>query len=550
MKKLTRPLAVIDFETDPFLFGRTPKPFCVEFLSDDECASFWGDDCADQLVRYLEKLPKEYMIYAHNGGRFDFHFLLKYLDNPITIINGRIVECRMFGHVLRDSFAIIPAPLRDYKKDKTDYKTFERGRREKHKAAILEYLHSDCVHLLELVWAFVEQFGPRLTIGSTSIKELIKLHPFERLNERQDAYFRPWYFGGRVQAFRSGLLPGPWEYADVNSMYPDRMANDLHPIGAAFEVGEELPDNFDEPFFAKIIGVQRTDVAPFPVRVEGGGLNWRAAGRQVFSVTSHELKAALEHDLIKIERVLEVARPQKFGNFAAFVNHWAERKITAEKAGDITGKMFAKFISNSAYGKTGQDPRHYKDYVLHRDFGREGELVAKRYEPCTDFGEFEVWQRQAKVHHKAFYNVSIAASITGAARAKLLRGLLAAEDPIYCDTDSIICKKFNGEIDPHKLGAWKIEARARKAVVCGKKLYALYDDARSDPIKLASKGGKITLSDLLSIARGKKNPDGTTGVLYEPQAPTFSLRADPRFTRRRFNMTAELPAPEWSDPEF
>src|SRR3984885_1724286 len=183
MGRKSSKVGVIDFETDPFLYNRVPKPFCVEFYSDTITEQFWGDDCADRLADFLERLPDKYLIYAHNGGKFDFHFLHKYIDNPALIIKGRITECHLFQHRLRDSFSIIPVPLRDF--DKADsgkleisYVKMEREAREFHKDEILNYLHRDCTVLHSRVSAFVDKYGPRMTIGGTAQRELKKEHAF------------------------------------------------------------------------------------------------------------------------------------------------------------------------------------------------------------------------------------------------------------------------------------------------------------------------------------------------------------------------------------
>ena len=76
-KKKEKPqtrIAVIDFETDPFLYDRVPEPFSAGFYDGETYIDFWGDDCADQLICYLESRKDNLIIYAHNGGKFDFYY--------------------------------------------------------------------------------------------------------------------------------------------------------------------------------------------------------------------------------------------------------------------------------------------------------------------------------------------------------------------------------------------------------------------------------------------------------------------------------------------
>jgi hypothetical protein len=214
-KRAKRKLAVLDFETDPFKYGRVPVPFSVEVWDGSNSYVFWGNDCVEQLLAYLDE-AEPLLIYAHNGGKFDFHFLHSEIDNPALIIKSRIVKAKLGKHELRDSFAILPVPLRNYGKKEIDYEKMERGQREKHKEEILSYLHQDCVVLYDLVKAFIERFGLRMTIGGTAIREIRRFHPFPICGSAHDKQFRPFYYGGRVQCFDSGELRGPWKMYDVN----------------------------------------------------------------------------------------------------------------------------------------------------------------------------------------------------------------------------------------------------------------------------------------------------------------------------------------------
>lgn len=541
-KKKKRKIGVIDFETDPFLAGRVPKPFCVEFLSDEIEQQFWGDDCVLQLVNFLDGIADPHLIYAHNGGKFDFHFLLEYIDNPALIIKSRIVECRLLQHTLRDSFAILPVPLKVYGKKEIDYAKMERPVRERHKPEILEYLHSDCRYLLDLVNAFVERFGPRMTIGGTAMRELRKRHEFRKMGADHDGYFRPFYFGGRVQTFASGILKGPWTLVDRNSMYPAAMKEKLHPVNGLYDIRQRLPDNFDMPFFAEITARNR-NALPMIVERDGEKSLSFTQERGRFHACSHEIEIALKHGLIDIEEVHNVYISRDAISFGEFVDEFYERKRLAKEAEDKITELFEKLILNSAYGRTGINPHNFMDWKIHRDFGNEAALEAEGYTHESDYEVIELWAKAAEVQDNQFCDVAIAASITSAARANLLENLQLAEHPIYCDTDSIVCRKFHGETDPYILGAWDVELVRRNMAIAGKKLYALYDTVeagvkdRPNPkdnpngAKVSSKGGNLSLEEIIAVASGQE-------VYQERDAPTFSLKRQPTFVGRTFKMTA------------
>jgi hypothetical protein len=108
----------------------------------DTYVDFWGDDCVEQFFAYLATLEERYIIYAHNGGKFDFFFFLKFLaaNTSPRIINGRLVQVIFGKQEFRDSYAIVDIPLSKFQKDEIDYAKFQRHCREQNKEEIRRYL--------------------------------------------------------------------------------------------------------------------------------------------------------------------------------------------------------------------------------------------------------------------------------------------------------------------------------------------------------------------------------------------------------------------------
>lgn len=552
MKKNKEPkevlIAVIDCETDPFKYSRVPAPFAIEFYSDKYTEVFWGDDCISRCMTWLEKLEEEYIIFAHNGGKFDFHFMHEYIDNPLFIIKSRIIRAALFHHTLADSYAILPVPLRDYAKDTFDYKKMERHKRNRHKKEILEYLHHDCVYLFQLVSKFVEQFGIKKTIGSTAMASIKSMYEFAKLTEHGDEYFRQFYFGGRVQCIKSGILQGPWKLYDVNSMYPYVMKEYKHPVNCQFEITDEMPDNFDMPFFMKFDGINR-GALPMKTKAmaEEDTLDFTVK-EGTFYACSHEIQVGLELGLIEIKNVHECYISTETINFAEYVDTHYAAKVEAEQNGDKAGRLFAKLLLNSGYGKFGQNPDNFREYFLNRDFGDDERLREEGWElECDDFTAFELWSKPVPKKDNAYFDVSIAASITSAARACLLRGLYHSVDPIYCDTDCVIARDIRTEgtgilLDQTALGAWKLEKEAEFIAIAGKKLYALYDqkERKLKEIKRVSKGGTLTLAQIRTLAKGYT-------VETKLSAPVFSIKKQPTFLSRRFAKTVDADFEGWHE---
>lgn len=524
-------VAVLDFETDPFLYGRVPEPFACGVLWRGIYADFYGKECAQKAVDYLHSITVPLIVYAHNGGKFDFFFLWKALDNPIKIVNGRIIKARLGIHELRDSWAILPFALARYKKTEIDYAKFEPEMREQHRTEILNYLHDDCCDLMELCEAFVKRFGFRLTIAGTAMRELNSIHEQESCNENHDTRFRPFYFGGRVECFESGVVSDDFKVYDVNSMYPSVMRNCDHPIGAKYltlknprlDMNGWIEGYENCMFFATVEGL---NFGALPSRNERtGGLSFGLL-HGMFETTSHELRTAIDLGKFKVDRVLTALIPLTVQRFDEFVDTFSGEKIAAKKAGDKIGEIFAKLIQNSAYGKFGQDPSEFKEYFIcirgvHSSPGEPWEL-----EESTD--RWSIWSKPSP--QKRFYDVAIAASVTSAARAVLMRAIANANRPVYCDTDSIVCKGLtNVNLDEYELGAWKLEAIGDRMAIAGKKLYALFNG--DSPVKWASKGTKLSPGEILKVAQGED-------VLWQSDAPNFSLKRATKFVARVSKKTA------------
>jgi len=535
-----RVIAVIDFETDPFLHGRPVAPFAWGFYDGEKYEGQWHNDatkCVKSLLKFLREYHRPLLIYAHNGGKFDFMFFIEQLENPLKIINGRIVEARLGEHVLRDSYAIFPDSLSTYKKDDIDYRKMERDVRHKHKVEIMDYLRKDCEYLHNIVSYFVKRFGPKLTIGATAIGLLRELCPFPRTTESHDTAMRPYYFGGRCEAFESGIIHGDFKIIDVNSMYPDVMRNRLHPLGMGYtRYDRESFDFFGEDlYFIKFDG---TNNGALPTRTKTG-LDFNVSCG-TFWACSHEIKVALFHGLITIDHVHEILVPDQVTDFSAYVDKFIDEKIQAKKEGDKLKELFAKRLLNSAYGKTGQNPENHGDY-----------MIVKRGEVCPRLTEFDlddngelmtgpIWELYEKHHDfniystptktKQYYDVAIAASITSAARAKLLDAKMQVVRPIYCDTDSLICEDVgNLQIDDFKLGAWAVEARPKLLAIAGKKLYAAFhDDGRNNVkfLKGANKGVQMHPSEIVDVCEGKQ-------ITCHRDAPNIKISGEQIFTTRK-----------------
>ncbi|AUR81552.1 DNA polymerase type B [Vibrio phage 1.069.O._10N.286.49.F11] len=528
-RRLLENIGAADCETDPFKYGRIPKPFIWGLYINEQYYEF------EKTIDFINFVrDEEWTIYAHNGGKFDWHFVLQECEikPSVKIIAGRIAEFQIGKCTFRDSYNILPIPLAAYQKDEIDYALFEKETRYEPETwkAIRAYLKSDCVYLHELVTAFVSEYGFNITLASTALKVFNQMSNLKtpRTNLNYFERISPYYFGGRVQAFKTGTFEKDFYYVDINSAYPYAMMYD-HAYGNKRTKSRHLPDEKDVKIF---VTLKCKSNGHFPVRLENGSLSFPDDGNiYEFKVTGHEYYAAEELGLLEDVEIIEVLTFEDSICFANYVEHFYVMKEQATIEKDEAKRLFAKLFMNSLYGKYATNPTKYKQYSMQSvHTAEEFENFNPDYVCATEIGDNLLYERDLYDDELKFLNVATAASITGYVRAFMMRALCSVDTPYYCDTDSIICEGLGDlEIDATKLGAWDIEGEASFCAIAGKKLYSMV--LKDGKTKTASKGARLTHDELVEVAQGGE-------VVWKSDAPTFSISRGIRFNERKIRKTA------------
>lgn len=534
-------IATIDLETDPFQAGRVPRPFAAGYYDGKEFRSFWGADCVQQLVRFLLDLKEPKLIYAHNGGHFDFHWFLPWVSQSARtfFIKTRLAAWHLGPHELRDSFCILPAALGKMgNKRSIDMARLEAGERDRHRLEIVRYMRTDCTELHALVSGFVREFGAKYTAAGAALRELKKLHPYKRMSRANDEIIREgWFHGARVECFQSaGVYPGPWRVFDVNSMYPYVMAYMRHPISHRFYVGRRVTS---QTAFLTVEcrstgwcgGYDEEDEFCFP---DDGEL-------RRFNVTIHEYRTARKLGLLRACKVIETIDFPLWGDFREFVETYYGKRNAAREAGDLVMVAVYKVLLNAAYGRTGIDPAQFHATMMtHRDKRPPAVDPPWQLVEENEAAGIRIWQRPLDHERdelwRKYENVAIAASITGAARAVLLEAKVRASEPAYCDTDSLICRSLPADmLDASRLGAWKEEPGGDRLAIAGKKTYALIDRANR-LVKYGCKGVALYPGTEWSVISKAARGIATT---IARDAPTFSRSGEVSWMKRTISPTAK-----------
>lgn len=552
--------------------GRVPEPF-VWGLYNGFTEEYHEFKTLDELADFM--YAKKTVVYAHNGGRFDWHFARDRInsDENIMMIAGRIAKFKIGECEYRDSMNVFQQTrLKDFgNKLEIDYNLMEEWHRNDPNviAEISRYLRVDVVDLWNQLYRYFESYGRGLTQAGASMRLWSKMSNYKppRQTKEQFKRYKPYYYGGRVECFRTGVFEEDFITVDMNSAYPKAMM-EKHPFSPAGVMDTHLPT--DEGEIARsLITLKCASEGAFPARLDTGELVFpRDEVIRRYHVTGHEFLAALEFDAIRHIEIEEVHTFPFSIDFAEYIQHFYEQRKLAKQRGDLAQNIFAKLFMNSLYGKFGSNPGgcHYMDednpadgyqeYVIATDesIARWTAEGYRRYKP---WGDRNLMMRPLPEEKHHYYNVATAASITGFQRAALFRAGRTCRGLIYKDTDSITARDVSGLKLGNELGEWKVELTGKRFAVAGKKNYTMQSaddtltkyhayDSRDDgtgPWKLASKGSRLTPEEMIRVASGKEHycevcRSVHVGVCYRPQSPTFSIARDrPKFIDRKIRLS-------------
>jgi Vibrio phage DNA polymerase len=558
-KKRQLAIGTIDCETDPFEPGLIVQPFIWGIYLWD--GTYYEFGTVQEVVNFVA--DKQLVLYAHNGGKFDYHFLADYIesDEPISVIAGRVARFKIGKCEFRDSLNLFgQTKLADFSKKEIDYRKLRTDVREQHMPEIREYLRYDCESLFRLVSEFIENYGMQFTQAGAAMRYWKKkFAPHQFVPSSSGAFydrFAPFYYGGRVQCFAAGHSRQAFKVVDINSAYPramlDRHAYDTSPITVS-----RLPK--PELIAQSLIELDAVSKGALPLRAEDGSLFFpedeKTARR--YHITGWEYLAGMETGTLFPQKIHAV---HLFGNpvdFGGYVKHFYQQRKDAKAAGDKAQDIFAKIFMNGLYGKFAANPTKYQEFVLSEPDSQAYEAwLAAGYEDQGEWGRRAMMIRPLPPSKHRYYNIVTGASITGWVRAFLWRSLLKVENPLYCDTDSIAASDV-GDLDlGAELGQWKVEAECDEYAIFGKKGYAFHLKGKDRPLhvkrqmplsatdaqratwkedlkcwKLACKGSDLTPQEIIRAATGET-------VTNFAQVPNYSIhRREVAFINRDVRRT-------------
>lgn len=456
----------------------------------------------NQYIEYLLSQIDKPIVYAHNGGAYDFLFIMDYIkDNPkikvskFVLINGKIISFKIKFNgksiTFKDSYAILPSSLYNltksfdvkHKKLRLDYELGIKDNR------FNEYFRNDLIGLYEVL--IESGLTHKLTIASNSINifknEYYKYGTFSRNSDKIDNFFRLAYKGGRVELIKTygeGLY-----YYDINSLYPYVMQQYQYPLIQRnnYELTKEYIPNICGIYECNV----KLDYIYIPL------LHTTLNNKMIYPYgtfkgyyTNREIEKAL-----KLGYEIEVIKGYTFNNTEYIFKDYVDYYYNIKKNNEGSKKEIAKLLLNSLYGKFGQK-RNMIKYSINPIKN------IKNNEFLTIFNNMGISKTKSYNFYSNFLHSEISALITANARLKLYELIERAgmNNVYYYDTDSIITSyQLNTSAN---LGDIKKVANIDEFIGISAKLYAYKN---KDGIHITAKGFNISelkYNDFLDAHKG------------------------------------------------
>jgi hypothetical protein len=486
---------------------------------DGETYQYFGT--LKRFIKFIinNETPKD--IYAHNGGKFDFMFILKELvKHPEIQIVSIIprgssllsIEIRIGDRkvIFRDSLALLSFSLKKLteafevpvKKGEWDHSTTQKITPE-----LVEYNKSDCIGLWQVLHKFwdqdiIKKAGPANTIAGQALKvfQTFIETDHDACSKTVDHFVRKAYFGGRTEIFKPihNTKQKLYEY-DINSMYPYVMKAQEYPVGKGIFTFQEIPNK---------LGVYEAEVlCPQSLHVPVLGILYNGkycfpAGRFKGRWTSCELELARSKGYeVKILRGVYWEKSAKI--FEGYVDTLYSLRQQATK-GSVQD-IVCKLLLNSLYGR----------FALNTD--RENitldmKEATKEY-LTLKFGnvDIELFKKEVKLDTWTYSPWSV--FVTSYARIHLY-GFLDT-DLCYTDTDSLFTTQIKETST--ELGGLKLENEYASAVFLLPKTYSLEGAKR----KIAMKGFERNLMNQVSHDDFVQFFEGELKMLSVKRGPKF-----------------------------
>ena len=426
-----------------------------------------------------------YMIYSHNGGKFDLIGLYEnyLIDDRFEVLmnDGRFIYMKFKEKDITfvDSMNIFPMGLPvigkslGFRKFETPIKFLDGLEEEGLNDEDIEYCRRDVGILIKAILYFqnliYKQFhvNLKLTIASTAqriwntnfLEKDIKISQLDRL------FFRNSYYGGRTELIEGKGTEKFVYYHDFNSLYPSVMIDTRYPNPEHLEYLNQLYT--DIKYILNYEGVSLVSIyipdmiyPPLPYRMKNKLIF--PVGNLTGWYNHNELRVAIEYGC-KIKKIYKTVFSYDTVNyFKKYIEYFYNLRLKYKQEENKMGNLITKLLMNSLYGKFAQLNTDKKVGLIFEEpkKRKRGQWIFRPYKN-TDWGVWSLVDENLQPIQKEAYNniVLFSSYTTSAARIKLFRKVMEVFNKggkvYYTDTDSIISDIFLE--DSKELGKLKLE---------------------------------------------------------------------------------------------
>lgn len=532
--------AVFDLETE----GWDKIVFAGLLYSDGEYRVYdWKniDDFWDALIQV------DGDVWAHYGGGFDIKAALDEAIRrryyvKVQSAGSLVRSARICKVTLRDSFALFPDSLArfteglgiakqklslpcDCGEDCGGYCSIARDKPQFH-TRIKTYLKADCQSLFGALaklreWAARNDVDLCPTVGSSAWRFASRRFgvPNGSLKGSDFWYARSAYYGGRCEVFRWGAQSNVFEY-DVRSMYPWALWSANLPWGSSRRI--RSAESAREAFEVKAPGCYDVTVHVPPMHIPP--LPWRTKKRIYYPTGTFRGTYTLPELEYAISLGCEIKRYHGALVWSETKNvfrGWADEvfRLRHEECGgpDTPLGIFAKFLSNSASGKLGQNPERFSHEINPNRIitckcpPRRSECKCNPHIQLSDY----VYKRRTVAMSGCMHPIW-AAYLTSISRVKLHMKMTErnnGKDCCYTDTDSAFVLSLLGMVHPREvkaiaaLGDFEYKGTYKDCYFAAPKVYTKDGKVKAKGIKGAKKlaEGKVYTSEgIIGFGQGAR----------------------------------------------
>lgn len=492
-------------------------PMMIAETTSEGSVQFKGKDCIIKYFEYLVSKEENLLIWFHNGGKYDVHFMIKEairhcnknLYEPIEIrdLNGRFIQMNVNlpnKHVIvfKDSYALLPEKLSTLAEDMNvtrkieDINIIDVSIEDLLTSPkIAEYNMIDSIALYEILNKYCQitlenfQINPLKYVSASSFSKNLfyskyydpQKYPLYVLSKDVHDFIKRGYGGGRNEVFKKGVINGPLYPFDFSSFYPFAGTLNIPYNIPQWIENLKLTDSDQQmTFLNKYPGYYDVIVLSSPnIRYPLHGVLHEHKyvfphfeNYHTLNLFSEEIKAGIK--LGYKYTILKGIHIPLGPVFKQYFEDLYEIKQKAEEEKKSGLRQTAKITMNSGYGYHGFDKY---DRTVMRIYGKncQDHLEALKDRSNVSYREeegiFLVYERTDILLKDV--NIAVAAAITSYARIRMCELLNDLDqegyDAIYCDTDSVIT---NGDI--------RINKRLREKYMFGNKIGSLKYDLKNN----------------------------------------------------------------------